>query len=252
MTDEKIIYLLNNGTNFDMYIVENGTPTKIGDTNIDLSGYLKIDEANNIYLKKTDATSTYATKVELVDKVDKTDIVDNLTSTDTDKPLSANQGMLLKSMIITLTGVGLPYAGNSVPTGFLLCNGQAVSRTEYQNLFDVIGTTYGNGDGSTTFNLPNLQNKFIEGAGTNAVGTVMSAGLPNITGSFDVYVYSPSICNGSFAKTVMNSNSSSNIIDSSFAPFSRIDINANRSSSIYGNSNTVQPPAIVMNYIIKY
>lgn len=47
------------------------------------------------------------------------------------------------------------YAGVSVPAGWLECNGQAVSRTTYAGLFAVIGTTYGVGDGSTTFNLPN-------------------------------------------------------------------------------------------------
>ena len=69
MTDEKIIYLLNNGTTFDMYIVDNGTPTKIGDTDVDLSDYYTKTEADNDFLKKTDATSIYATKTELNEKV---------------------------------------------------------------------------------------------------------------------------------------------------------------------------------------
>lgn len=53
------------------------------------------------------------------------------------------------------TGTILPYGGSTAPSGFLLCNGGAVSRTTYASLFAVIGTTYGAGDGSTTFNLPN-------------------------------------------------------------------------------------------------
>ena len=69
MTDEKIIYLLNNGTTFDMYIVDNGTPTKIGDTDVDLSDYYTKTEVDNDFLKKTDATSIYATKTELNEKV---------------------------------------------------------------------------------------------------------------------------------------------------------------------------------------
>lgn len=52
-------------------------------------------------------------------------------------------------------GTVLDYAGSGVPAGWLACNGQAVSRSEYKFLFDVIGTTYGTGDGSTTFNVPN-------------------------------------------------------------------------------------------------
>lgn len=46
------------------------------------------------------------------------------------------------------------YAGTVVPDGYLLCSGQAVSRTTYNKLYSVIGTAYGSGDGSTTFNLP--------------------------------------------------------------------------------------------------
>lgn len=56
------------------------------------------------------------------------------------------------------TGSILPFGGSAAPTGFLLCDGSAVSRTTYATLFAVIGTTYGSGDGTTTFNLPQLEN----------------------------------------------------------------------------------------------
>lgn len=58
----------------------------------------------------------------------------------------------------------VPFAVNSVPTGWLLCNGGAVSRTGYANLYAKIGTTYGAGNGSTTFNLPDLRGEFVRGA----------------------------------------------------------------------------------------
>jgi len=51
------------------------------------------------------------------------------------------------------------FGGSSAPTGWLLCDGSAVSRTTYASLFAIIGTTYGAGDGSTTFNLPNCKGK---------------------------------------------------------------------------------------------
>lgn len=60
-------------------------------------------------------------------------------------------------------GIIESYSGSSVPSGYLFCNGQAVSRTTYSDLFAVIGTTYGSGDGSTTFNLPNLNGRSIVG-----------------------------------------------------------------------------------------
>jgi microcystin-dependent protein len=58
-------------------------------------------------------------------------------------------------------GLVSPYAGatGSVPSGWLLCNGQAVSRTAYSALYAIVGTAYGSGDGSTTFNVPNLKGR---------------------------------------------------------------------------------------------
>jgi microcystin-dependent protein len=69
-------------------------------------------------------------------------------------------------------GITLPFAGNSTPTGFLLCDGSAVSRTTYANLFAAIGVLWGVGDGSTTFNLPNLQRRVIAGSGGTSTGTL--------------------------------------------------------------------------------
>lgn len=70
---------------------------------------------------------------------------------------------------VTILGLATPsgaitaYAGTSAPVGYLLCNGAAVSRTTYAALFAVLGSTYGDGDGSTTFNLPDLRGEFIRG-----------------------------------------------------------------------------------------
>lgn len=65
-----------------------------------------------------------------------------------------------------LIGEIIEYAGESIPGGYLVCDGSAVSRTEYSELFDVIGTLYGSGDGSTTFNLPDLRGKVVTGLNT--------------------------------------------------------------------------------------
>ena len=63
----------------------------------------------------------------------------------------------------TKIGTIITFPINSVPTGFLECNGALLSRTAYANLFAVIGTTYGAGDGSTTFAIPDLRGEFIRG-----------------------------------------------------------------------------------------
>lgn len=60
-------------------------------------------------------------------------------------------------------GTVVAFGANSTPNGYLYCNGAAVSRTVYSDLFSAIGTTFGTGDGSTTFNLPDLRGSFIRG-----------------------------------------------------------------------------------------
>ena len=73
-----------------------------------------------------------------------------------------------------------PYAGASAPSGWLICDGSAVNRTTYAALFAIVGTTYGAGDGSTTFNLPDLQGRVPVGVGT---GTYKSAGIFHSNGA---------------------------------------------------------------------
>jgi microcystin-dependent protein len=86
------------------------------------------------------------------------------------------------------TATIVPWSDSSVPSGFLECNGAAVSRSTYATLFGIIGTTYGSGDGSTTFNVPDLQDNVAVGksgtknlASTGGANTVTATG--NIGGS---------------------------------------------------------------------
>lgn len=70
-------------------------------------------------------------------------------------------------------GIIVPFAANNPPTGWLICDGSAVSRTTYASLFNIIGITYGEGNGSTTFNLPDLRNMFIRGIdASRAIGSI--------------------------------------------------------------------------------
>lgn len=154
-------------------------------------------------------------------------------------------------------GVVQAFAGSTTPKGWLLCDGYAVSRTDYADLYAVIGDTYGAGDGSTTFNLPNLVDKFVEGSATS--GTKKTAGLPNIIGSFTIRPSNSAAdlvgnWDGVFSRnTGVNSGWVINTTTiSPQKPSEEVNIDASRSSSIYGNSTTVQPPAVTMRYIIKY
>lgn len=108
-------------------------------------------------------------------------------SYDTETPKSANESVgasqkalyeayaaLKASTLVIPTGLIFPFAGpdTKVPTGYLLCNGQAVSRESYPDLFRLIGVTYGVGDGITTFNVPDLREAVLVGAGQRDSGVV--------------------------------------------------------------------------------
>ncbi len=149
------------------------------------------------------------------------------------------------------TGAVIPFAGDNVPNGFLLCNGQTVSRKTYQELFEIIGIKYGAGDGSTTFNVPNLTERFVQG-GTQS-GEVREAGLPNIIGRFWTRIWSDFVsrCTGAFTATIENPTGDYGTNTTNYKNV-WVDIDASKCSPIYGESGTVQPPAIIMMYIIKY
>ena len=95
-----------------------------------------------------------------------------ILGTDSAAVIAALQGLVASPGDVKMV------AGSTPATGWLLCNGSAVSRSTYANLFSTIGTSYGSGDGSTTFNLPNLQGKIPVGqqSGDSNFGTVGATG----------------------------------------------------------------------------
>ena len=151
-------------------------------------------------------------------------------------------------------------ANATVPAGYLLCNGASVGRDTYPELFAAIGTTYGDGDGSTTFNLPNLIGRFIEGAST--AGIVKAAGLPNIDGGFSIsgavttnVAGAPGVENarGAFsfeAPAVYHCFVNANAMTGN--TIRKVNFNANSVSSVYDpNVTTVQPPSVTALPCIK-
>jgi microcystin-dependent protein len=81
------------------------------------------------------------------------------------------------------SGMVMPFAGTSAPTGWLFAYGQTVSRTTYADLFTAVGTTYGSGDGSTTFNLPDLRGRVV--AGQDDMGGTSANRLTDQSGGLD-------------------------------------------------------------------
>ena len=146
-------------------------------------------------------------------------------------------------------GAFMPYAADTPPEGWLKCDGSAVSRTTYSALFAKIGTKYGSGDGSKTFNLPNFINKTFWGGSSS--GTVKDAGLPNIKGTISSFKAATVVKTGAFSESTSRSEAyigasqwSGYLISPSF--------DASKSNAIYGKSSTVQPPALTTIICIKY
>lgn len=119
----------------------------------------------------------------------------------------------LKTQIVP-TGSVLMWSTATAPTNYLLCNGSAVSRTTFSALFAVVGTTFGAGDGSTTFNLPNFQGLVPRGTGSQAIsgrtktgpalGSTQEDQMQRITGSltgriFTVNAGAASSASGAFS-----------------------------------------------------
>lgn len=156
------------------------------------------------------------------------------------------------------SGAVMPYAGTSEPSGWLFAHGQAVSRTTYAALFTAIGTTYGTGDGSTTFNLPDLRGRVV--AGQDDMGGVSANRLTNQSGGVDGDVLGAT--GGAETHTLITAELASHTHNatgnaSSGSNNVRMDGNttdnvSNATSSTGSGSahNNVQP-TIILNYIIK-
>lgn len=139
-----------------------------------------------------------------------------------------------------VTGSIIPYGSTVIPTDYLLCNGAAISRTTYATLFGIISTSFGAGDGSTTFNVPDMQGKFVLGQAVADTGSTFAGTGGNID-----HVHSvdpPATASGtpsatSAATAITGSVASATHTHSvNIAPF---------------NSATANPPFIVTVYIIR-
>ena len=154
------------------------------------------------------------------------------------------QTMISKSKL--LIGDPIYTLSNTLSADEIWLEGAEVSRETYAQLFEIYGTTYGEGNGETTFNLPDFRNRTLWGA--EDFGYI-EAGLPNITGSTtgQPRVGKDRGCFYSYDSTLTRMSQSSNSQYSDTLGF-----NASRSSSIYGNSTTVQPPSVKVRVKTKY
>ena len=143
------------------------------------------------------------------------------------------------------TGMIFPWPGDTPPEGSIVADGRELSRTTYAGLFSIYGTKYGTGDGSTTFNVPDLDGRFIElTTDAGSVGQFVEPGLPNIIGWFSLGQNQGHVpkCDGTLfyytnssidaaASTILN-----HAYETTFDP--------SRANPIFGESSTVQPSSL--------
>ena len=149
-----------------------------------------------------------------------------------------------------LIGEVKQYFGATVPDKYLLCNGQEIAQADYPELYAVIGSLpVCQSDTDGMFKVPDLTDRFLQGSNEN-LGTEKMAGIPNISAGFSAYTYQNGTPSGKIKSTITNTNQvqGGGGGDKTFVIF---NLDASIDSNIYGKSDTVQPPAISVNYIIR-
>ena len=150
-------------------------------------------------------------------------------------------------------GTILAFGGTTAPAGWMLCQGQTISRTTYAKLFAIIGTTFGTGDGSTTFNIPDLRGEFLRGVGTNSHANQGSGG--NLGEHQDATGFAAPVSGRNYSdiydlasgnKGYKNPDTQ---INTTLNGYSRTDHNQNLGGSAYVIS--FRPTNTSVNYIIK-
>lgn len=152
-------------------------------------------------------------------------------------------------------------ADNPAP-GFLYCDGRAISRTTYADLFNVIGTSFGSGDGSTTFNIPDMRGEFIRGAGTNSHANQGNGGTvgqhQDGTEHVGVNVYSSRT--GIYIGSLENKANPTKVKKADYEPSGSSGANAYRTTmsgsaseeDTYSGFYTSRPTNTSVNFFIKY
>lgn len=144
------------------------------------------------------------------------------------------------------------FHATDVPEGWLLCNGATVSRTTYSRLFAKIGTKYGAGDGSTTFALPNLDGRVLQGTtNTGNVGNYLEAQLPNIIGYTEIVGFVQTDWSGSSGVFQSSNRFNRSVQTEEGVNGADINFRASDGNAIYAGS-TLQPKAINLLPCIRY
>ena len=174
-----------------------------------------------------------------------------IDQTKTDQLLSAMKNL---GKAIVPIGTVVFYLGTTIPDGYLLCNGASLSRTEFPELFAVLGTKCGSVD-SAHFTLPDTHHRFLEGTTTiSEVGSYIAAGLPNSSGVLRVIdgtygIFSPE-SSGVF-KVGPGTNKINVTVKSGYQGDNHANFDLSEGNSLYGSSDTVQPCGLFAMSLIR-
>ena len=154
-------------------------------------------------------------------------------------------------------GVIIPYGVSAAPSGYLLCNGQAVSRTTYSALFAVVSALYGEGNGSSTFNVPDLRGRFIAGwdAGTSVLtsvtaGMILGSSIAN-TGGVEAVTLSVAQIPAHTHKQYSRWNQHAGNPQSPPPYEMQVTLGEDTGSTGGDGAHSNIPPAMILNFIIK-
>ncbi|MBR1428876.1 MAG: tail fiber protein [Rickettsiales bacterium] len=225
-----------------------------GSPNVDLSNYYtkadvynksEVDEIiddieGDIANIQPPDLSNYYNKTETYSKTEVNTLIANIPS---------GGGGTIVSASSNVVGDYKMSAQTTDHDNWFICNGREISRTEYAELFALVGTAFGEGDGETTFNLPDFRDKTMWGANGN-LNSTLAAGLPNITASWGTtYIRRNGNTQPSGAATGSLSSATA-FGGTNSTSVNNFGFDASKENPIYGNSTTVQPPAVCVNVFI--
>lgn len=174
---------------------------------------------------------------------------------------SVSQAKLAAGVYVPIGGI-VQFGGSSAPSNWVLCDGSAISRTTYADLFTALSTTYGSGDGSATFNVPDLRGRMAVGKGTHAdvdaLGDNDGASLANRSPKHQHTVYDPGHLHsvsyytsnnvGALGQPMLGYDTT---IESRNTQSTTTGIKVNPQQTSTSSSPTDTPAYVVVNYIIR-